>query len=153
MANVITSHKSGGRVIDSTDLQQEYLAKELNRRQILQGALAAASLTAACGTSSPTGGVTPAQDAATGTDAAMAQPDVPPAQPDVPPARTTHLVGAGYDDDHVRAVELAMEQTIGFSRIQRGQRVYLKVNTNSGGRLCLQSTILSGFVDSVRPQQ
>jgi len=132
MANVITSHKSGGRVIDSTDLQQEYLAKELNRRQILQGALAAASLTAACGTSSPTGGVAPAQDAATGTDAAMAQPDVPPAQPDVPPARTTHLVGAGYDDDHVRAVELAMEQTIGFSRIQRGQRVYLKVNTNSG---------------------
>lgn len=120
MANVITSHKSGGRVIDSKDLQQEYLAKELNRRQILQGALAAASLTAACGSSTPSGGVTPGQDAGAGTDAAQPQPDVVMAQPDVPPARTTHLVGAGYDDDHIRAVELAMEQTIGFSNIRSG---------------------------------
>ncbi len=66
MANVITSHKSGGRVIDSTDLQQEYLAKELNRRQILQGALAAASVSAACSSASTGGGVTPGQDAGAG---------------------------------------------------------------------------------------
>jgi hypothetical protein len=29
----------------------------------------------------------------------------------------------------------------------------VQTNPNSGGRLSLQSTILSGFVDSVRPQQ
>lgn len=134
MANVITSHKSGSRVIDSTDLQQEYLAKELNRRQILQGALAAAAVNVACSSTPAAPGPTPSQDSGVtgGTDVQTAA-DVPMQPPvDVPPARTTHLVGVGYDDDHVRAVELAMEQTIGFSRIQRGQRVYLKVNTNSG---------------------
>lgn len=134
MANVFTSRKSGGRVIDSTDLQQEYLEKELNRRQILQGALALAATTAACGNSAPTGGA-PAQDAG-GADAggvdAGAPADVPQTPTDVPVAPVTHLVGAGYDDDHVRAVELALEQTVGFSRIRSGQRVYLKVNTNSG---------------------
>lgn len=134
MSNVFTSRKSGGRVIDSKDLQQEYLEKELNRRQILQGALALAAATAACGSNATPGTSTPVDaggmppvDAGgmSPTDAGM-----PPA--DVPPMRVTHLVGAGYDDDHVRAVELAIDQTVGFSRITRGQRVYLKVNTNSG---------------------
>jgi len=42
-----------------------------------------------------------------------------------------------------------------YNLISKGRwnTIQFKVNTNSGGRLCLQSTILSGFVDSVRPQQ
>lgn len=135
MANVFTSRKSGGQVIDSKDLQQEYLEKELNRRQILQGALAIAATTAACGSSSPTGNIGGGSDAGVadsggGSDAGAA--DVPQTPTDVPPARVQHLVGVGHDDDHARAIELALEQTVGFSRITRGQRVYLKVNTNSG---------------------
>lgn len=135
MANVITSHKSGSRVIDSTDLQQEYMAKELNRRQILQGALAVAAANVAC-SSTPTTGTGPSQDAGGGADVgggadAAVEQDAAVAQ-DVPVAPPTHLVGVGYDDDHIRAVELALEQTVAFSNIQRGQTVYLKVNTNSG---------------------
>jgi uncharacterized protein (DUF362 family) len=133
MANVFTSPKTGGRVIDSKDLQQEYLEKELNRRQVLQGALAIAATTAACGASSPAGSPVTRADAGSTADAGAAPADVPMAPADVPPAPPpTHLIGVGYDDDHVRAIELAVEQTVGFSRIQRGQRVYLKVNTNSG---------------------
>lgn len=42
-----------------------------------------------------------------------------------------------------------------YNLISKGRwnTIQFKVQTNSGGRLCLQSTILSGFVDSVRPQQ
>jgi hypothetical protein len=42
-----------------------------------------------------------------------------------------------------------------YNLISKGRwnTIQFKVNTNSGGRMCLQSTILSGFVDSVRPQQ
>jgi uncharacterized protein (DUF362 family) len=44
----------------------------------------------------------------------------------------THLVGAGYNDDHIMAAEAALAETAGFDFVKRGQRVYLKVNTNSG---------------------
>jgi hypothetical protein len=42
-----------------------------------------------------------------------------------------------------------------YNLISKGRwnTIQFKVNTNSGGRMCLQSTILSGFVDSIRPQQ
>lgn len=117
-----SSRKTGGRLIESRDLAQEYLAKELNRRSLLAGALAAASA-AACSDGS---GNTPTPPRDSGTPPA----DVPPA--DVPPARQTHLVGVGQHDDHLMAAENALAETAGFDFVQRGQRVYLKVNTNSG---------------------
>jgi hypothetical protein len=42
-----------------------------------------------------------------------------------------------------------------YNLISRGRwnSIQFKVNTTNGSRLSLQSTILSGFVDSVRPQQ
>ena len=117
-----SSRKTGGRLIESRDLAQEYLAKELNRRSLLAGALAAASA-AACSDGSNN---TPAPPRDSGTPPA----DVPLA--DVPPARQTHLVGVGQHDDHLMAAERALAETAGFDFVQRGQRVYLKVNTNSG---------------------
>lgn len=126
--------KSGARDLSgSRDVMQEYLAKELTRRGLLQGALASAALVG-CG--SDNGAITtqPGADASTGADAAAdvttdAAADV---TPDAPPKRTPHLVGMGKHDDHVMAAELALQETHGFDFIQRGQRVYLKVNTNSG---------------------
>lgn len=116
--------KSGGRVIESRDLADEYLAKELNRRRLLQGALAvgAAGLGAAgCGDNTNPGG---GGGGGGGTDAGT--------RADVPPMRTTHLVGMGHSEDHVEALDRALAETTGFDFVQRGQRVYLKVNTNSG---------------------
>ncbi len=122
-----TGRRSGGGVIKSVDLLQEYMEKEQKRRAFLRGLLGTTALggaaLAGCGDN---GGNTPAP----GTDAGMGT-DTGPAQ-DVPPMRTTHLVGVGHNDDHIQAAELALAETVGFSRIQRGQRVYLKVNTNSG---------------------
>lgn len=42
-----------------------------------------------------------------------------------------------------------------YNLISKGRwnTIQFKVNTNSGRRLCFQSAILSGFVDSIRPQQ
>lgn len=122
-----TGRRSGGGVIKSVDLLQEYMEKEQKRRAFLRGLLGTTALGGAalvgCGDN---GGNTPAPgtDAGMGTDTGAAQ--------DAPPMRTTHLVGMGHNDDHIQAAELALAETVGFSRIQRGQRVYLKVNTNSG---------------------
>jgi uncharacterized protein (DUF362 family) len=121
----VTSRKTGGRTIDSRDLLQEYAEKNLSRRKLLLGALAAAAATVAC-----SDGAAPAV-AATDAGPGDAGPgDVPEA--DVPPVRTAHLVGAGEDADHIRAAELALMETAGFDFVRSGQRVYLKVNTNSG---------------------
>jgi hypothetical protein len=42
-----------------------------------------------------------------------------------------------------------------YNLISKGRwnSIQFKVETNDGGRLSFQSAILSGFVDSVRPQQ
>ena len=124
----VTSRKTGGRTIDSRDLLQEYVEKNLSRRSLLVGALAAATVATGCsdGNSGPV--TVPPTDAGGGADV----PTDSPAPVDVPPARTAHLVGVGQDDDHVRAAELALQETAGFDFVQAGQRVYLKVNTNSG---------------------
>jgi len=48
-------------------------------------------------------------------------------------ASSPHLVGLGYDEqDPIRALDKALEQTVGFSRVKRGDSVYLRVNSNSG---------------------
>lgn len=123
----VTARKTGGQVVASRDLLQEYAEKNLSRRRLLMGALAAATAAVGCsdGSSTP---ITAMPDAGGGADV----PTDHPAPVDVPPMRTTHLVGVGQDDDHVRAAELALMETAGFDFVQSGQRVYLKVNTNSG---------------------
>lgn len=122
----VVGRKTGGRTIESTDLLQEYQAKELKRRSLLAGALGlgAASMLAGCGDN---GG----NNNGGGSDAGNGNTDAG-GQQDVPPMRTQHLVGMGHSDDHLQAAELALAETAGFSGITRGQRVYLKVNTNSG---------------------
>lgn len=129
-------HKGRGQggLVDSEDLRQEYREKELSRRAILQGALAAAAV-AACG-SDPAPNNTVADS---GTTVDSGTPDAGQSAVDsgttvdVPPARTPHLVGLGWhESDHVEAARRALEETLGLGMISRGQTVYLKVNTNSG---------------------
>jgi uncharacterized protein (DUF362 family) len=125
LKHLFPSRKSGGRTIESRDLLDEYLAKDLSRRNLRQGALAAAALIG--GGTDPAPGPPPPR--------AGASPDVTPdATPDVmmPPPRVRHLVGMGQNDDHIMAAEAALAETHDFDFIQSGQRVYLKVNTNSG---------------------
>lgn len=129
LKHLFPSRKSGGRTIKSRDLMDEYLAKDLSRRQLLQGALASAAL-AGCGSDPPPGTGTPRPDAS--PDVPSPDASMPDASPDTPPMRKRHLVGMGQHDDHVMAAEAALAETHGFDFIQRGQRVYLKVNTNSG---------------------
>lgn len=122
----VVGRKTGGKTIDSVDLLQEYQEKELRRRSLLLGALGlgASAALAGCGDNGNTGGGGGGGTSDAGSDAGVAQ--------DVPPMRTQHLVGAGQNDDHIMAAEAALAETAGFSNIQRGQRVYIKVNTNSG---------------------
>lgn len=127
----VTSRKTGGRTIESRDLLQEYVAKDLSRRQLLLGSLAAAAVATGCSDGAATPPNTNPIDAGGTPDAGTPAVDVPKAV-DVPPARVTHLVGAGQHEDHLMAAELALQETTGFDFVQSGQRVYLKVNTNSG---------------------
>lgn len=122
----LTARKTGGRTIESRDLLQEYVEKDLSRRRLLMGSLAAASVAMGCSDAgNPT---TPPVDGGGAADV----PGDSGAPVDVPPARMTHLVGAGQSDDHVAAADLALQETTGFDFVQSGQRVYLKINTNSG---------------------
>jgi uncharacterized protein (DUF362 family) len=122
----LSARKTGGRTIESRDLLQEYVEKDLSRRRLLMGSLAAASVAMGCSDAgNPT---TPAVDGGGAADV----PGDSGAPVDVPPARMTHLVGAGQSDDHVAAANLALQETTGFDFVQSGQRVYLKINTNSG---------------------
>ncbi|MDO9022009.1 MAG: DUF362 domain-containing protein [Deltaproteobacteria bacterium] len=120
----LSARKSGGRTIESRDLLQEYIEKDMSRRRLLMGSLAAATVAMGCSDAgNPT---TPPVDGGANVPADSGAPV------DVPPARMTHLVGAGQSDDHVAAANLALQETTGFDFVQSGQRVYLKINTNSG---------------------
>ena len=127
LKDLVSPRKTGGRTITSRDLLDEYQAKDLSRRQLLLGALGAAAL-AGCGSNaSPSN---PPTTTDSGTDASTdASADVPT---DTTPARTAHLVGMGQHEDHIMAAEAALAQTHDFDFVRPGQRVYLKVNTNSG---------------------
>lgn len=122
----LSARKTGGRTIESRDLLQEYVEKDLSRRSLLMGSLAAATVAMGCSDAgNPT---TPTVDGGGAADV----PGDSGAPADVPPARMTHLVGAGQSDDHVAAANLALQETTGFDFVRSGQRVYLKINTNSG---------------------
>jgi uncharacterized protein (DUF362 family) len=123
----MTSRKSGAREIDSKDLLDEYLAKELSRRQMVQSAMLAsvgtylgASGLVAC--SAPAGSGT-TSSTSSGSNASGSGGVAP----------SGHLVGMGYHDaDRDQALEAALKETIGLSMIKPGQSVYLRVNSNSG---------------------
>lgn len=127
-----TSRKTGGRVLDSRDLQAEFAAKDLSRRQMVQsvmlgsvGAWLGAAGLAGCssdtaGSSSGTSGSTPTPDGGSSTDSGQVKP-------------TGHLVGMGYHaSDRDEALKAALAETIGLGMIKKGQSVYLRVNSNSG---------------------
>lgn len=131
--HIKTSRKSGARTLDSRSLQEEFVAKELSRRQMVQGVMLATVGTwlGAAGLAGCTqttvkeenpGGPTPA---GTGT--------APGTDPNTPPKGGTHLVGMGYDAaDRSKALQAALAETIGLGMIKSGQSVYLRINSNSG---------------------
>lgn len=119
-----TSRKLGGRTIDSKTLVDEYVAKELSRRQMVQAVMLGTVGLAACTTTTikqeqvPAGG--------TGENGT-------PEGGEADPAAGKHLVGLGYDEtDRNAALEAALAETIGLGMIKAGESVYLRVNANSG---------------------
>ena len=135
--HIKTSRKSGGRIIDSTasrSLTDEFVAKELSRRQMVQGALlASAAMVGGAGLlgCSSTTVVTEVPAAPPGTPPPTGEP-TDPANP-ATPAVGSHLVGMGYDAaDRNKALQAALAETVGLSIIKPGQSVYLRVNSNSG---------------------
>jgi len=112
-----TSRKTGGRVVTSKDLVDEFVAKEMSRRQMVLGAMAASL--AACTTT-------------TVKEEPASPGDQKPAD-DGKPAGGTHLVGFGYDEgDRDAALQAALKETIGLGMIKAGQSVYFRINSNSG---------------------
>ena len=125
-----------GRLLDSNALVDEFVAKEISRRQMVRGVMMStvggwlgATGLAACG-NEPVDGVDDEllrRDAGPrdgGSDGGLRDAAVP---------STAHLVGMGYHatrrDD---ALVAALAETIGLGMIRRGQSVYLRVNSNSG---------------------
>jgi uncharacterized protein (DUF362 family) len=129
--HIKTSRKSGGRTIDSKTLTEEFVAKELTRRQMVQSVMAAtvgtwmgASALAGC-----TETVVKTEDGTPGP----APVGTAPVEPNVPPEPGKHLVGMGYDEtDRNKALQAALAETIGLGMIKAGQSVYLRINSNSG---------------------
>ena len=132
--HIKTSRKSGGRTIDSKSLTDEFVAKELSRRQMVQGVMLASAAMAGgagllgCSTTTVTeepAAVPPGTTPPTGTPEEPATPGTPPVG--------SHLVGMGYDEtNRNKALQAALAETVGLSIIKPGQSVYLRVNSNSG---------------------
>lgn len=129
--HIKSSRKTGGRTIDSRSLTEEFVAKELSRRQMVQSVMLATVGTwlggaglLGCGSSTTTQGSGTPTPAPTGTT---------PGDGTTPPATPKHLVGMGYDaSDRNKALQAALAETIGLGMIKPGQSVYLRVNSNSG---------------------
>jgi uncharacterized protein (DUF362 family) len=127
------SSKTGGRILDDKGLVDEFVSKELSRRQMVQavmlgtvGTWLGASGLAACG--APTGN-NPGDGGTMGDGGAMGDA----APQDSGPPRMPHLVGMGYSEtSQEEAVRRALDETVGLGMIRRGDSVYFKVNTNSG---------------------
>jgi hypothetical protein len=67
----------------------------------------------------------------------------------------TNMSGTFTSIDPAISIPSTQKFLAAYNLISRGRwnNIQFKINTTSGSRLSLQSTILSGFVDSVRPQQ
>ena len=128
--------KSGGRTIDAPGLVDEFRARELSRRDLLQGAITGSAVflggsLIGCGSDRDGRGAgTDAGgpgDAGGGTDSGPADAGV-----DAAP-RPLHLVGMGYSETSgIEAMDAALAETIGLSFIAPGDTVYFKVNCNNG---------------------
>lgn len=129
-----TSRKSGGRILDSKDLVDEFVAKELSRRQMIQSVLAGSAAMwlggSALGCSTTV--VSPGSSSGSSGTSSGENPD-PGTSSGTPPAGGGHLVGMGFDEtSRDKALEAALKETIGLGMIKAGQSVYLRVNSNSG---------------------
>lgn len=123
-----TSRKAGGRILDSKVLADEYVAKEISRRKMVQSVMLAtvgtwlgASGLAGCTTRTTVvqgGGEGPGPEGAPEGGTA---------------AKTPHLVGMGYDEaDRDAALTAALAETVGLGMIKAGDSVVIRVNANSG---------------------
>ena len=67
----------------------------------------------------------------------------------------TNMSGTFTSIDPAISVPNSQKFLAAYNLISRGRwnNIQFKINTTNGNRLSVQSTILSGFVDSVRPQQ
>jgi uncharacterized protein (DUF362 family) len=107
-----------GKVIRSRDLAQEFIAKEMSRRNFVRRAAMASA----------------------GGAAMAALPGCPPVTDDDDDSSVeedvSSLVGMGSADDYLDALDNALAQTVGkdglSNVISSGDTVYLKVNCNSG---------------------
>jgi uncharacterized protein (DUF362 family) len=128
--HIKTSRKSGTRVLSSHALTDEYVQKELTRRQMVQavmlgtaGALFGGFGSAACTTKTIVQGQGNNTPPAPGADGGGVQPT----------GGGSHLVGMGWhESDRDAALDAALKETIGLGMIKAGQSVYLRVNSNSG---------------------
>lgn len=130
-----TSRKSGGRILESKDLVDEFVAKELSRRQMIQSVLAGSAAMwlggAALGCASTTV-VDGSSSGSSGNPNPNPNPDPGTSSGNTIP-NGGHLTGMGYDaSDRNKALEAALKETIGLGMIKAGQSVYLRVNSNSG---------------------
>jgi len=68
---------------------------------------------------------------------------------------STNMSGSFTSIDPAISIPNTQKYLAAYNLISRGRwnTIQFKINTTNGSRLSLQSTILSGFVDSVRPQQ
>jgi uncharacterized protein (DUF362 family) len=115
-----TLRRTGGRILEDRVLQEEYRARELSRRAMMQSMLVAGGALGglACG-STPANGGASSSSSGGATDGGVTPQG--------------HLVGMGYDaTDRAAALGAALKETVGLGMIKKGQSVYLRVNSNSG---------------------
>lgn len=121
-----TSRKSGNRrIVTSQSLVDEYVAKEMSRREMVQKVMLGTigATLAACTTTTVKEEQVPGPGTGPGTGTGTGTGEETP----------KHLVGLGYDEgDRNVALEAALKETIGLGMIKAGQSVYLRVNANSG---------------------
>jgi uncharacterized protein (DUF362 family) len=128
-----TSRKSGGRVLESRSLVEEFVAKEISRRQMVKSVMLAtvgtwlgAAGLAGCGASSGGG------DGSNGSSGSSG-PGTSSGSSGAGTPKNAHLVGMGsHESDRDQALKAALAETIGLGMIKPGQSVYLRVNSNSG---------------------
>lgn len=130
-----TSRKTGGRILTSKDLVDEFVAKELSRRQMAKAVLAASAAAWLGGSALGCTTTTTVQgsNGSSGDPGSSGNPGQQPGTSSGTPAGKGHLVGMGYDEnDREAALKAALAETIGLGMIKAGQSVYLRVNSNSG---------------------
>ena len=126
-----TSRKAGGRTLESRSLTEEFVAKELTRRQMVQ-----AVMLGTVGTWLGAAGL--AGCSSRDDDDAARRLRRPPARATRwtrtrrPRPRSTSSAWATTRRIATRRSQAALAETIGLGMIKPGQSVYLRVNSNSG---------------------